>query len=160
MNKLNIDFEGLVNKEKRFCIQKLRNFLDTKQEYEGQIAVLYGLRRTGKTTIMQQIIKEYKDKPKYKNKWAFYEVDSSDTMTQIYKTLEEEYAKKTKLVCIDELTYAQDFITESKILANVFAKLYGMQIIVAGTDSLIFNFAENRALFDRIIRIKTTVLKL
>lgn len=115
--------------------------------------MLYGLRRTGKTTIMNQIIDEYKNSLKC----AFYEIENKDKMDNIYDMLICERDKGTKLICLDEITNAKDFIENSAILADIFAK-EGMKIIITGTESLGFYFAEDKSLFDRIFTIKTTYI--
>ena len=157
MEKKNLDFSvDLKELKQRFCVADVKDYLDRNRQRSGKILVLYGLRRTGKTTIIQQILNEYKDKPEYHNKCAFFEVHDTDTMNDIYKVLMQEKERNTKLICIDEITNAKDFVTNTASLANSFAKFYGMQIIIAGTDSLKFYFANERELFDRIIKVQTT----
>lgn len=154
MKQININFDSLKGLKPRFCVADIKEFLDNHKEKLGEIVVLYGLRRTGKTTIMQQIINEYKDKSEYQNKYLFLEIQSKDTMDDIYDRLEIERDKGTKLICIDEITNANDFINNSAILADIYA-ISGMQIIIAGTDSLSFYLAR-KELYDRELRIRTT----
>lgn len=158
MEKIDFDFEKIKDFKERFCVKEIKEFLDKNKELEGRIIILYGLRRTGKTTIMQQIINDYKEKPEYKNKWVFYQVSKNDSMEDIYKILKKENQKQTKLVCIDEITKVNDFIDNSEFLADIWAKFYGMQIIISGTDSLGFNFAIENALLGRVKRIRTTYI--
>ncbi|MGN1104869.1 MAG: hypothetical protein ACI4QI_08380, partial [Candidatus Coproplasma sp.] len=40
--------------EKRECFRQLKKFIDG--DYDGKICILYGLRRTGKTTVLYQMI--------------------------------------------------------------------------------------------------------
>lgn len=96
MKQININFDSLKGLKPRFCVADIKEFLDNHKEKLGEIVVLYGLRRTGKTTIMQQIINEYKDKSEYQNKYLFLEIQSKDTMDDIYDRLEIERDKGTK----------------------------------------------------------------
>ena len=115
----------------------------------GEILVLYGLRRTGKTVLMEQLVSESNEK------CAFYEVEDKDSMEDVERALFTEQENGTTLVCLDEITKAKDFITSSSVLPDIFAK-EGMKIVVAGTDSLGFQFADIGELFDRTKRIRTT----
>lgn len=146
ISKINID-----NKKQRYCVDEIKRFIESDDELEGKILVLYGLRRTGKTTMMEQVISDYYSK----KKCAFYEVTDKDNIDDIRDTIIFEQEKGTSIICFDEITKAKDFITSSSILPNIFAK-EGMKIIVAGTDSLGFSFAEETELFDRTERIRTT----
>ena len=47
--------------EKRDAAKNLLDFILSDRCLEGRVGVLYGLRRTGKTTVMQQIMKENED---------------------------------------------------------------------------------------------------
>lgn len=143
---------GKTAKNKRDAYYDVKKFIDENKNEYGEIVVLYGLRRTGKTTIMEQIIEEFKDK----EQCAYYTIQNSDTMDNIEKVLVEENNKGTTLICLDEITRASDFITEASILPDIFAK-QGMKIIVSGTDSLGFNFAE-KELYGRTQRINTTYI--
>lgn len=155
MERKNLDFaEELKGLKQRFCVADIKNFLNNHREKLGEIVVLYGLRRTGKTTIMKQIVEEYKNKPEYKNRCQFLEIQTNDTMNDIYDRLKIERSKGIKLICLDEITNTEDFINNSAVLADIFA-MEGMQIIIAGTDSLSFYLAR-KELYDREFRIRTT----
>lgn len=87
---------------------------------------------------MEQVLQEY-EKPE---ECVFYEVEDEDSMSDIKMILLDEKEKGKKVICFDEITKADDFITNSAALPDVFAKA-GMKIIVTGTDSLGFIFADN-----------------
>lgn len=143
-----IDVSGL---KRRYALKRIKDFIENNNELGGKIVVLFGLRRTGKTTIMEQIVSDYRDK----YKCAFCEVKETDDMDTINDKIIELRNEGVRLICLDEITKAKDFITDSASLADVFAK-EGMKIIVAGADSLGFVFADNTELFDRTMRIRTT----
>lgn len=151
MEQRNIEKINTKNINKRYAVSDIEKFIDSDAELDGRILVLYGLRRTGKTTMMEQIIEKYRDT----QKCAFYEVTDKDTMDDIRDALISEQEKGVSIICFDEITKAKDFITSSAILPDIFAK-EGIKIIVAGTDSLGFVFAEDTELFDRTTRIRTT----
>ena len=151
MEPRNIDSFDVNNKKERFAIQQMKQFIESKDESYGKILVLYGLRRTGKTTMMEQTSKFYNS---FKN-CAFYEISNDDSINDIKNILIQEKNKGTEIICFDEITKAKDFITNSAVLPDIFAK-ENMKIIVAGTDSLGFVLAERTELFDRTVRVNTT----
>ncbi len=138
------------NKKRRFAVDDIKKFIDAER-VDDTVLVLHGLRRTGKTTMMNQIIEDYRDSVKC----AFLEIEKKDTMDNIYLKLMELRDEGVKIVCLDEITNAEDFIENSAVLADIFAR-DGMRIILAGTNSLSFNFADRDALFDRTFWIQTT----
>ena len=146
MKKIDIDFKNLANIKQRFCIKDIENFLNCHLEHpDDTIAIVDGLFGTGKTTILQQIIKIYKSKQGFENKVAFYDVELDDTMEDIYKILEKQ---ESKIVCFSNITNAKDFIDDSAILANIYAK-YRIGIVVSGDYSLEFTIAKNHKLYAR-----------
>lgn len=151
MIKRNIARFDVAGKKERYAVQQVRDFIESDKALDGNILILYGLRRTGKTTIMEQALSTYKDK----ELCEFYEIHEKDNMQDIYNIIIDSEKRGVNIICFDEITKAEDFIRDSALLADVFAK-EGMRIIVTGTDSLSFNFATNRELYDRTIRIRTT----
>ena len=140
-------------KEKRDASKNLLDFILSDRCLEGRVGVLYGLRRTGKTTVMQQVMKENEDRFSS----LFLEATSKDTMADVYTYLDQAVKDRVKCVFIDEITNIKDFIEESALLADIYAK-EGLRIILAGTDSLSFIFAEHNSLFDRTEHISTTYI--
>ena len=151
MIKNNIDKVVKSNKglNKRDIVEKIEDFINSDKCLEGKVMILYGLRRTGKTTAMQQAIESYD-----KNKCAFYEIEKSDTFDNIKDTIIKDIDKGIDCFCFDEITKCEDFIDRASILADIFAK-EGVKIILTGTDSLGFNFA-NSELYDRTVQLHTT----
>ena len=146
MKKIDIDFKNLANIKQRFCIKDIENFLNCHLEHpDDTIAIVDGLFGTGKTTILQQIIKIYKSKQGFENKIDFYDVELDDTMEDIYKILEKQ---ESKIVCFNNITNAKDFIDDSAILANIYAK-YRIGIVISGDYSLEFTIAKNHKLYAR-----------
>ena len=59
MESRKIDSFDVNNKNERFAIQQMKQFIESEDKSYGKILVLYGLRRTGKTTMMEQTAKFY-----------------------------------------------------------------------------------------------------
>lgn len=106
------------NKEKRDAYDKVLDFINSDRCFDGTIGVIYGLRRTGKTTIMEQIMTDYADRLSFE----FWQVEPNDTMNDVYACLDKAVESKTDCVFIDEITNAVDFIDESAMLADYYAK--------------------------------------
>ncbi len=59
MIKKEIDEFNIKNLKERFAVQKIKNFIENDKNIFGKILVLYGLQRTGKTTMLEQVVKFY-----------------------------------------------------------------------------------------------------
>ncbi len=137
----------------RRAYKEIENFLSDDDSNYGRVLVLYGLRRTGKTILMEQILDEYCEK----EKCFYYIADKNDTVDTIESYLKKMRKKGVTIACIDEVTRLSDFSKNASSLADIFAKK-GMRIILTGTDSLGFAFAEKDELLDRMERISTTYI--
>ena len=149
MKKIEIIGKELSNMNKRRCFNDAVNFLDKSKGVSGRILSLYGLRRTGKTVLMRQLALKY-DIP------HIYEVEPKDTMDDVKEVLDKEVGR-SKIVFIDEITNANDFIEESAILADYYASI-GLDVVIAGTDSLGLYLAEDDELLDRTYRVNMTYI--
>lgn len=153
MKRLTLSFFYVKQMEKRDAYDKALDFINSDRCYDGKVGVIYGLRRTGKTTIMEQLIADNADRFSFE----FWEATNQDTMKDVYACLDKALNNKTDCVFIDEITNVSDFIDESALLADIYAK-EGLRIVLAGTDSLSFVFAENSSLYDRTENISTTYI--
>lgn len=143
------DISGL-NKRKAFAT--LKDFVLGDECYQGEILAVYGLKRTGKTTLLKQLLS---DIDAYTSSCAFLEMQDSDTMKMLERKITEEQAKGKTVIFINEITKVSDFINNSASLADCFAKA-GARIIISGTDSLSIAFAEDHELYDRVRKVNTT----
>ena len=139
--------------KKRECIKELRDYIFGKQQ--DKVFIIYGLRRTGKTTMIRQILTELSD-VEFK-KAAFIQVRSKDTLADIDEDLRLLEEKGFKYVFIDEVTLIEDFIEGAAIFSDIYASS-GMKIVLSGTDSLGFAFSKEEQLYDRCLMLHTTFI--
>lgn len=139
--------------EKRDCYKKLEKFLYGKPI--DKVCVIYGLRRTGKTTLIRQLILNMNDEDV--SKAAYIKIKQTDTMSDLNFDLKKLKHLGYKYVFIDEITLMADFIDTAAILSDIYAAM-GMKIILSGTDSLGFRLAENQELYDRAYNVHTTFI--
>ena len=135
--------------KRRDCYSVLEDFFASTQS--GKILILYGLRRTGKTTLIRQIIASFSDF----EKTAFIQVSSGISLGDINSDLKLCSQKGYQNIFIDEATLAEDFIEGSALFSDIYAAS-GMKIVLSGTDSLGFLFAKSEELYDRCIMLHTT----
>ncbi|MBE6262883.1 MAG: hypothetical protein E7104_02785 [Prevotella sp.] len=150
MEPIVIDANYIKNLNKRLCFDDAKNFLNESQGKSGRIVALYGLRRTGKTILMSQLALEYGIN-------YIHQVTPNDTMDDVYNTIIKEKEKGSNIIFIDEITDAEDFIEDSSLLPNKFAR-EGIDIVITGTDSLGIFLASRERLLDRLLTIKTTYI--
>lgn len=153
MKRLMLSDFDVKQKEKRDAYDKVLDFINSDRCRDGVVGVIYGLRRTGKTTIMEQVMTDNVDKFSFE----FWEATKKDTMNDVYACLDEAVDNKVDCVFVDEITNVPDFIDNAALLADIYAK-EGLRIILAGTDSLSFVFAENSSLYGRTENISTTYI--
>lgn len=135
----------------RHCFGELAEYL--ANERIGKVFILYGLRRTGKTTLIRQVILSLKAHDFAET--AFIQMKPGDTLGELNADLRQLRKSGYTKVFIDEVTYAEDFIEGAALLSDIHAAS-GMKIVLSGTDSLGFMFSENRELYDRCILLHTT----
>ena len=145
--------ETVKEYEKRDCYNKIQKFL--KLPAEPRVCVIYGLRRTGKTTMLLQTILEMNTDEL--SKTVYIKANPSDTMGGLNKDLELLHKSGIKNVFIDEITLIEDFIDSAAVLSDIYAAM-GMKLILSGTDSLGFWLAKNQELYDRAYSIHTTFI--
>ncbi len=149
-NNLLFLYEKVKTYKKRDCFQSLERFI--KESNCGKICAIYGLRRTGKTTLIFQMLGELPI-----DKTAYIKVQVTDSMANLTKDLYALHNAGYKYVFIDEITLLSDFINTAAVLSDVFSMM-DMKIIVSGTDSLGFMMASRDELYDRCIMVHTSFI--
>ncbi len=139
--------------KKRECYRLLQDFVRGPQN--DKVFIIYGLRRTGKTTMIRQVLTEFT--PADFSKAAFIQITMRDTLADVDADLRWLEKQGYKYVFIDEVTLMEDFVEGAAVFADIYASS-GMKIVLSGTDSLGFVFSTEEQLYDRAIMLHTTFI--
>ena len=145
--------EGVRDWEKRDCFEQLQKYVNGSGY--GRVCLVYGLRRTGKTTMLLQALNEMSEEQF--GKAAYIKARSSDTMGAMNRDLKKLQECGYKYIFVDEVTLMPDFIDSAALFSDIYAAM-GMKIVLSGTDSLGFWFALRQELYDRAVTIHTTFI--
>ena len=145
--------KGVAEWERRDCYEQLQDYLHSKET--DRVCLIYGLRRTGKTTMLRQAVSDLSESEF--NKAAYIKLRRTDTMAMLNRDLKRLFNANYQYIFLDEVTLMSDFIDSAALLSDVFAAM-GMKIVLSGTDSLGFSLAMNEELYDRAISIHTTFI--
>lgn len=145
--------EPVKDFKKRECYEQIHEYI--YGNIYDKVYILYGLRRTGKTTLIRQLISEMD--ADMRKKTVFIQIQDRKTLADVNQDLNYLEAKGYRYVFIDEVTLLDDFIEGAALFSDVFAAS-GMKIVLSGTDSLGFLFAESEELYDRCLMTHTTFI--
>ena len=145
--------KGVERLEKRDMFPAVMKYLNS--DVADRVLVVSGLRRTGKTTMLRQAILALPSAER--SKAAYAKMTERDTMSALKADLKTLHDAGFRYVFIDEVTLMEDFIDTASVLSDIFAGM-GMKIILSGTDSLGFWFAERDELYDRAFTLHTTFI--
>ena len=152
-NRLIAMTKGVRNWKERDCFKQLQKYLNS--DATDRVCLVFGLRRTGKTTMLRQAV--LKMTPEQTAKTAYIKAKRTDTMAVMNRDLEKLLELGYENVFIDEVTLMEDFIDSAALFSDIYAA-QGMKIVLSGTDSLGFWFALHQELYDRAITIHTTFI--
>ena len=139
--------------ERRDKFKNIMKYLRWKTE--SRVCIIYGLRRTGKTTMLMQAAADLTEDEFSK---AFYIKASVRTSIHEMSRVLADFEKRGyKYAFIDEATLMEDFIDAAAIFSDSYAAA-GMKIVLSGTDSLGFWFTLDNELYDRAYMIHTTFI--
>ena len=97
--------------------------------FKGKTIILYGARQVGKTTLVQELLKEFGEKGRYLNcELLSVEQNLNDPDPEKLSTFFGKY----KLIVLDE---AQNIQNTGKILKVITDNLKGIQVIATGSSS-------------------------
>lgn len=134
---------------KRDCFGDMMQYLGSDEN--PRILCLYGLRRTGKTVLMEQAMREIGDFGR-----TLYVIgERGDDFFDLNDVLRSH--PECRYIFIDEATSISGFVSASSRLANVYSS-GGCRVVVAGTDSLGFSLARRDELYDRITMVHTSYI--
>lgn len=137
----------------RECFQKLHGYVHG--DSQDKVFVLYGLRRTGKTTMIRQVLAGMNKEELARA--AFIQITAKDTLAEVNHDLRILYERGFRYVFLDEVTMMEDFIEGAALLSDIYVAC-GMRIVLSGTDSLGFMFTQDDQLYDRCILLHTTFI--
>ncbi len=147
---LNLYIDTVKRFKNRYCFKYLKDFID--KDYRGKVCILFGLRRTGKTTMLFQLL-EMLDV----SKTAYIKVNQGNKMNDLLDDIDSLRKRGVKNILIDEITLIDGFIESCSVLSDIYSML-GLKIILSGTDSLGFAFADRNELYDRNVMIHTSYI--
>ncbi len=148
--------EAQLNK-RRFCYKHLMGFLLNKGK---DICALYGIRRTGKTVLMLQAIRELMDTYHISaDKIAYITIGKKNELDdeRIVRIIDEMAEEGVRYIFVDEISYIDMELEDNSLnlLADRLAKV-GIKIVIAGTFSYAIRLLAKETLFDRMQMIDTT----
>lgn len=97
--------------------------------FKGEIAVIYGARQVGKTTLVREILREFSENSVYFN---CDESDIREALTNKTSTELKAFIGNKKLVVIDEAQRVENIGLTLKLLVDTFPE---MQVIATGSSS-------------------------
>lgn len=116
-------------------IQRTIHQTITRYLFQGKVIIIYGARRTGKTTLSKLILEEYKDVSRYIN----CEIQQYSTALQTTNTATlNDFLGNYKLIVLDEAQSIPDIGRTLKVLTDTRPDL---QIIATGSSS--FDMAQS-----------------
>lgn len=136
---------------KRECYSDLRDYVYGNST--DRVFILYGLRRTGKTTLIRQVIADMSEE--MLKQTAFVQITPQVDLAKVNLDMRQLKKKGIRYVFIDEVTLMDDFIEGAALFSDIFASS-GMKVVLSGTDSLGFVFSEDQELYDRCFMLHTT----
>ena len=136
---------------KRDCYYQLHEYI--YGSCNDKVFILYGLRRTGKTTLVRQLIGEMADSDCAKT--VFLQINEHNTLAEVNADLRSLEEQGYRYVFLDEVTLMSDFIEGAALFSDIYASS-GMKLVLSGTDSLGFVFSQDEQLYDRCIMLHTT----
>lgn len=145
--------ENVRGWQKRDCYRQLDAYLHSQER--DRVCLLYGLRRTGKTTLLRQAVLDMSSEDV--SRTAYIKATTMDTMAALNRDMEQLHVLGFRYVLLDEVTLIRDFIDSAALLSDVYAA-QGMKIVLSGTDSLGLWFALHQELYDRAKAIHTTFI--
>lgn len=113
-----------------------------------KVCALYGLRRTGKTTLLLQGIRELLRQGISADAIGYYTGLKGDSFDDLY--LELEAQRSLRYIFIDEIGFFNGFLQTGSYLYDTLVRLRGCKVVVAGTNLLALYIAARSTLYDRL----------
>ncbi len=145
--------DGVQDWRRRDCFPALEQYLYGASR--DRVCLLFGLQRTGKTTMMRQAIARMSSDDV--GRCAYIKVAPTDGMDKLNHDLKTLNSLGYRYVFLDEVTLAENFIDSAALFSDVYAA-QGMKVVLSGKDSLGFWLALGEELYDRAYTIHTTFI--
>jgi len=150
------DISHVKNLKERYLINDLKNYIyKSDEDVYGKVCLLYGLRRTGKTTMMFQTISDMNLTMQKQS--VYINCTKKDNVVSLVNEMKTLIRLGYKYFFIDEVTKVPDFISLASLFSDRLAKA-DVRIVLTGTDSLSLWLAKGDELFDRNYMIHTTYI--
>lgn len=144
---------GVAGMKRRTCLEQLESYLFSP-EYD-RICVLFGLRGTGKSTLMRQAL--YRMRQQYFQQAVYIYIRKQDSSQALQWEMNRLFRKGYRYFFLDEITRIEDFVESVLVLFDPLIAA-GVKIVLTGADSLCFTLAQEGSLYDRMLLIHTTFL--
>ena len=109
--------KGVRNWKERDCFKQLQNYLNS--DTTDRVCLVFGLRRTGKTTMLRQAVLKMTSAQVAKT--AYIKAKATDTMATMNRDLEKLLELGYENVFIDEVTLMEDFIDSAALFSDIYA---------------------------------------
>ncbi|MDR1206026.1 MAG: AAA family ATPase [Peptococcaceae bacterium] len=131
----------------------LMKYLREQSPVSQSVCTLYGLRRTGKTTLILQAIQELIGQGVHPETVGYFSGQKGDAFDDLI--IETEARKKLKYIFIDEIGFYANFLKNGNYLYDTLVRLYDKKVVIAGTNLLALYLAGKGTLYDRsgILRV-------
>ncbi len=145
--------KGVEKWERRDALNAILKYV--RGDTIDRVMIVYGLRRTGKTTMLRQAIGDMSGCEFAKA--AYIKMSQSNDMAELGRDIDRLQRNGYRYVFIDEVTLMKDFVSDAALLSDIYAGM-GMKVILSGTDSLGFWLSLKDELYDRAFLLHTTFI--
>ena len=124
---------------------------DLLDEDDSSVILLHGLRRTGKTILLKQLLSELVSKYSInKNETCLITINNPKVTTRdLFRSIKEIVSKvDAKYIFIDEVTMISDILESLQYIHDMYG-IKGVKFILTGTNSYVINLLKNRSLATR-----------
>lgn len=142
--------QGVSGLPVRQCYELLEAYLNDPG-YD-RVCILFGLRGSGKSTLMRQAIAHLSQF----QKCVYIKVRQQDTMELLTQTVGRMQRHGFRYFFLDDVSQLPEFIDGAGALAEYTAA--GAKIILTGGESLSFYLAEETSLYERVMTVPVPAL--
>ena len=157
---------GLSYEKEVSKISKLKEYLEDRELYTGNCFIITGMKRTGKTVLVEQGIRYLLNKGVNSEDILliqYRKIDETDYYGgysgEIYRLMDYIKGVNCHYIFIDEITMLRELAANSKYIADDICKHNNRRVVLSGSDTLTFSFAETQGLAFRCFKISMTVLE-